>query len=131
VNSPSSGEGVMAGYSIINYKDKKIYYFDHTGLPERELIDNINAGIKMILETYDGEPILNLSNWTNTFGTNEVMDALKTDQQKDIYKKCKKIAVVGISGIKKILLNAINPLTGGKTRAFNTLEEAKEWLVAD
>ena len=44
-------------------------------------------------------------------------------------QKMTKIAVVGITGIKKIFLNVYNQFIGGKTKAFETEEEAKEWLV--
>jgi hypothetical protein len=41
-----------------------------------------------------------------------------------------KEAIVGVSsGAKKVLFNTYNRLMGGIGRAFDTEEEAKEWLI--
>ena len=38
-------------------------------------------------------------------------------------------AVVGIYGVRVIFLDVINRITGGNARPFETLEQAKDWLV--
>ena len=52
-----------------------------------------------------------------------------TLESKEIEKKIKKQAVLGITGAKKTLFDLFNSLTGNKTRTFNTEAEAKEWLI--
>ena len=40
-----------------------------------------------------------------------------------------KQAMLGIIGIKKVLLNTYNKITKSSLKAFNTKEEACEWLT--
>ncbi len=40
------------------------------------------------------------------------------------------MAIVGVTGIKAIFLNAINLFSKQDVRPFKTIEEAKEWLVS-
>jgi len=50
----------------------------------------------------------------------------------EVFKvKTEKGAVLGVTGIKKVLLNAYNMVAGEKLRAFDSEEEAKEYLVKD
>jgi len=39
-------------------------------------------------------------------------------------------AVVGVHGTRKVLLNAINSFSSTQIKAFDTVDEAKEWLVS-
>jgi hypothetical protein len=39
-------------------------------------------------------------------------------------------AVVGVTGLKQVIFNAVMKLSGRKLTAFNTLAEAKDWLAA-
>ncbi len=41
-----------------------------------------------------------------------------------------KEAVVGISGGKKILLKIVQSFTNMNLKVFDTLDEAKEWLIS-
>lgn len=41
-----------------------------------------------------------------------------------------KTAVLGVTGIKKILLNFVNKISSLGAKAFNTEEEAKEYLIS-
>ena len=42
----------------------------------------------------------------------------------------KKTAVLGITGVKKVLLNVVNKFTDVGAKSFNSDEEAKDWLVS-
>jgi len=42
-----------------------------------------------------------------------------------------KEAVVGVTGAKKILLRITQLFAGMQLRPFDTLEEAKEWLIQE
>ena len=115
---------------IITYKGKEILYFDHSGLGEDDLFNNVKAAFR-IEDEYKGKDILAIANWVDTTMTKETMDYVKSDEVVRINKKIKKTALLGFTGIKKIFLNVYNKLTGDKAKAFNTEEEAKEWLVQD
>jgi hypothetical protein len=91
----------MGNCTFIKYKNKEIIYLDHRGLKGPEL----------------------------TIAGDEVWKYLKTNEITEGMKRYKKFSVLGVSGMKKIMLNTYNAITGNKTKAFDSEEEAKEWLV--
>jgi len=78
------------------------------------------------------EKVLILTNAIETIPNTKTIGALR---EVAIYVNKKKLAgkesVVGITGIKKSLLNSINLLASSKNVPFDTLEEAKNYLVSD
>ncbi len=119
----------MAGYSIITHKGREILYFDQRGLSGKELLENIK-NCDQFIKNYNGAEALTLANFMDTYADEEVMNYLKSEESLEINKKVKKAAVVGITGIKKILLNAYNTFTGGKYKAFDSEEDAEEYLIS-
>ena len=116
------------------YKGKKILYLDYSSLkaanPEHKKI--ILEVIKMArdVSAQQKEPVLYLSDVTNTQANGEVMAALKefarfTNERKVVGKEC----VVGTNALQTVLLNAINLFSGGSIKPFATAEQAKEWLA--
>ena len=90
------------------------------------------GGLKKSSEVIMRQPkktVLDLMIVTGAKYNNEVINTIKKnsiDEEPHIIKS----AVVGIEGLKKIAFNAIIKFSGrDDTRAFNTIEEAKEWLV--
>jgi hypothetical protein len=124
-------EAFMPGCSIINYKNKEILYFDHRGLQGKELLKNIIDATKLLIEYQKtGKEAFTLANFTDTFATQEALDYLNSEEAKDAVKKCAKVTVVGITGIKKIFLQAYNNIMGNKAKLFNSEAEAKEYLIS-
>ena len=72
--------------------------------------------------------LLEIIDVTGSYASMEVLAEIK-----EIAKKTapfnKKKAMLGIGGAKKILLNSVNRIAGTSIRAFDTIEEAKDWLV--
>lgn len=64
----------------------------------------------------------------NSFANKDATDAFG-ESGKISKSLLKKTAVLGITGLKKILLNAVNRISSVEARAFNSEEEAKEWLI--
>lgn len=112
----------------INYKGKKVLYGDHTGLSGKNLVDNVIALTKKVIVSNE-KPVLVLSNFSDSYASKELMDYLHSEESK-LSANMSKVAVVGIVGIKKLLLNSYNQITRGNTKAFDTEEQAKEWLVS-
>jgi hypothetical protein len=67
---------------------------------------------------------------TGSYVVSEVVKELKRSGN-ETKPYIKKNAVVGITGTRKILLNAINAVTGLGSKPIDTVEEAKEWLILD
>lgn len=57
------------------------------------------------------------------------------DALKKVASSTKKVvsmyAVIGVTGLKKILFNSIKPFATNDLAAFDTVEEAKQWLAKD
>ena len=88
----------------------------------------VHKAAQMIVDSGKND-VLSLSDVTGCFFNNEIMEVLK-EQSKISMPLTKKAAVVGITGIKKILLNAVNAVNANARKPFDTIEEAKDWLVA-
>ncbi|CAA6807840.1 MAG: Unknown protein [uncultured Aureispira sp.] len=110
----------------IQYKGKEILYINYKGLTENQMIDTLNKAEQIILN--DNKPHLQLSNIVDAFATPGYMAAAKKFG-KNTEHLTSKSAIVGITGVKALLLRSYNFVSGDKLKAFNTEEEAKEYLV--
>lgn len=117
----------MAGYSIINHRGKEILYADYTGMSTEEILQLMDDATAFALK--ENRPLLRLSNMTDVFGVPAVIDRAKVSGKKTEHLTIRR-AVVGVPGAKKLLFNAFNRVTGNRAKAFDSLEEAKEWLVS-
>jgi hypothetical protein len=118
----------------ITHKGKQILYIDYTGLKtpkDTDIILKTIEAAKKIVENSQ-ENLLFLSNATDASTNIEVMNELKQFaaycKQKDIVKK---ECIIGIAGLKKVLLNAVNTFAKSSLKTFETLEEAKDWLISE
>lgn len=77
------------------------------------------------------QKVLSLSDFTGAFGSKEFMDESKRLSVEVLRAKTAKAAVVGITGIKKVLLKSFNAFTVNKLIPFDTKEEALDYLIAE
>ena len=113
----------------IEHKGKKIIHLDYTNLNSRDkesfylVLDEANEFIMSA-----GNDLLILVDIRDSFGDSEISKRMKVDGKMEkpyIHKE----AVVGITGVKKVLLKGINLFTNIGITPFETIEEAKDWLV--
>jgi hypothetical protein len=113
----------------IDRNGKKVLYIDFSSLVGAELIKLI----KEVDVTYEGQQpksLLIFFDYTDAYGNEEAMAELKKLSKKsDIYVK--KGAASGITGIKKILANAINTFVKTPFKLFDDKEKALAWLTED
>jgi hypothetical protein len=110
----------------IEYKGKEILFIDYRGVGLEESLETLEQAEKIIMGR--DEKVLLLVDTRDTFTSAEFMTRLK-ETGKRIEPFMEKQAIVGITGLKAILLDAYNRLAGLLLRPFSTQEEAKEWLV--
>jgi len=119
------------GARFIDYKGKEIYFVDYTHIKSTEEFLNVIKGTNAFREKVKAEGkrnILMLVDVTGSYIYGEVLDAIKMSGR--ISKELtQKEAVVGVTGAKKILLRIAQLFTGMQLHPFDTLEEAKEWLI--
>ncbi len=113
----------------LQHKDKKILYIKYGSLSKEEMLDQVFKATKMIVDNKNME-ILTLSDMRDCFVDEQFMETAKS-QGKISLPLTKKAAIIGIFGVKKLLLNAYNAFASKPRVLFNTIEEAKDWLVSN
>ncbi len=118
----------MSGFSLIQHKGKDILYVDYTGMTKEEVLKTMDDATAFALK--ENRPLLRLSNMTGVFAVKEVVEKAQYSGKVTNHLTIKR-AAVGITGAKKILLNAYNRVSGNSTRVFDTVEDAKDWLAGN
>lgn len=116
----------------IEHKGKIIRFTDFSGLKGLDFLEAIRDSEAEDLKTFAEAGTKNnlvLLDYTNTVISSDVAQALRASGNKtrDLVSK---VAVLGITGIKKTLLNLANQVTGNKMTAFDTKEQALDWLAS-
>ncbi len=120
----------MAGTSEIEYQGKKMFCLSVAGLQlsEKKLVAQLLDSAKKEIRKHPQKSLLVITDVTNTGYDTEVATMFK-DYAAHNTPFVKASAVVGISGLQKIILRAIITLTGRDFYLAATIEEAKEWLA--
>jgi hypothetical protein len=121
------------GARFIEYKGREIYFVDYSYIKSTEEFVKVIKGTNAFREKVKAEGkrnILMLVDVTGSYVYGEALEALKMSGRltKELTKK---EAIIGISGAKKILLRITQLFTGMQLRPFDTLVEAKEWLIQE
>jgi hypothetical protein len=121
------------GVQFITFKGKEIYFVDYSHIKSNEEFLAIIKGTNAFREKVKSEgkhDLLMLVDITGSFVYGEVLDEIKKAGKftKEITRK---EAVVGVTGGKKILLQIVQIFTKMNFKVFDTVEDAKEWLVAE
>ena len=111
----------------ITHKGKKILYINYSGLEINEQLNLIREATGILLESGSKEN-LTLTDVRDGKVTQKFIDFAK-EMSKKSTPVTKKAAVVGVEGIRKVLLQAVNRFSGSARKPFGTIEEAKDWLV--
>jgi hypothetical protein len=122
----------MNGTSEIEYKGKKIFIIDNSGLEGDAVIKNTASGKKKIINSGNKDARL-IVDMTGVIVTREI-DTEMTQLGKETLPFVKKNAIVGMAlGAKKWLALAFFKSTEKQTdqKVFQTVEEAREWLIKD
>jgi hypothetical protein len=110
---------------ILQYKGKEIVYGDFTGL-RGEDFRAVAEAHEALSAQCTGKELLHLINLTNSYLDGDLRKhAAEMLERLTAKGYTVKTASVGISGIQRIILNAVKK----DMHAAKTLEEAKEWLV--
>jgi hypothetical protein len=112
----------------LTHKGKDILYEDYTNLTGEQIARLVPA-ITKITEEKDYKDILLLIDLSNSFANKDATNAFG-ESGKISKDRLKKTAVLGITGVKKVLLNFVNKVSSVDAKPFNTEEDAKEYLVS-
>ena len=113
----------------VHHNGKKILRVDYSDLKGDELLDPISR----VWDFYQDETpgtVLSMAIFNNTFANDSVVNAFK-----ELTKKTKsydrKSANVGISGIKKLFVQAVSAFSGIELKVFQEENDALDWLATD
>jgi len=111
------------------HKGKKVFYADYSHMNSEELRAEV-ALVEPVLCLMPKNSVLSLADVRGTYGTTDAMTILKGITAKTKLHVHKR-AVVGVIGVQKILLKALNQFSGQETVAFDSVDKALDWLVED
>ena len=111
----------------IEHKGKPILVNDLKGLTDKEIAEQMIKYEKVILDMKETH-IHVLSDITNaTFGPSSMSELKRIAISTKPFVS--KYAIVGITGIKSVLFNAVRQFAKKNLDSFKTIEEAKDWLI--
>jgi hypothetical protein len=118
-----------ARMSWIDYKGKEILYDDYSGLTGDEMAKLIPVITHLTFES-GKKDILLIVDVSNGYANKAAVSQF--GESGNISKHLlTKTAVLGITGVKKILLNVVNTITSLNAKPFSSAEEAKEYLISE
>lgn len=115
------------GAEWIQHKGKKILLIKYGGLKPSEMLDLVYQATQMIVDAKSTE-VLSLTDFRGCFANNEFVE-LSKKQGLISLPLTKKAAIVGVTGVKVVLLNAVNAFAPHPRVPFDTIEKAVDWLV--
>lgn len=117
----------MSKVYFIGHKGKEILFIDFSNCELDEIFPIIEES-KTIIKSKPKNSLLTLTNISNTNFNENISDAFK---EYTIHNKpyVKAGAVVGVTGLKKIVYMAVAKFSGRTLTLFDDIEQAKNWLV--
>lgn len=119
------------------HKNKEILLGDYSNITNQEeyikIIRQATAkSVKEIKTRYENpdHAVLMLIDIRDSIIGTETLSVFKENAKK-IKPYIKKVAVLGIHGVRKILLESVVWFSGLDAKPFDSQEEAKDWLVSD
>ncbi len=115
----------------IEYKDKKIFYQDFSGLfynsaaVKAELVE-----VQEIVVSQPKDSVLVLTDLRDTQVGGDLISVMNTASART-KDHVHKTAVLGVTGIKRTLGDMLTRITGQSLMYFDNELDAKEWLVRD
>ncbi|MBN1812830.1 MAG: hypothetical protein JXA14_13425 [Anaerolineae bacterium] len=115
----------------ITHKGERIFFVDlssfgrHPDAFREELV-----GVEAVAYQQPEGSLLVLTDVRDTVVSSEVMNVAKESSARTA-KYIRKEAILGMSGIRQVLLDAISRFSGRQFAAFDDIETAKDWLVSD
>jgi len=120
---------IMKNPEIIVHRGKSIYYMDFSGLrDEREIKQIIDKSAAFIRSQPEGS-VLTLTNLQGMHFNSTIKDMFSTFISGN-KPHIKASAVVGLSGLQRIIYNGIMKITRRNIRSIDNLNVAKDWLVS-
>ncbi len=113
----------------MEHQGKQILLADYSGLSGEELAETFKAAVEAV-NARPGKTLV-LSDFTGAVVDTKFMGLAKELGKPKGERKATRMAAVGLSGLKPILLTGYNLATGAEMKPFDTREAALAWLVGE
>ena len=114
--------------SWIEHNGKEILYIDYSGLYDEDLV-NATFEVNDFFKKLGKHELLILVDVRNSYANEKwTVDALKKNAT-IARPYSKKTAVIGVTKTQDIILTVVNMFSRLGVKPFNTVEEAKDWLI--
>lgn len=113
---------------FIDSQGVKIFYIDFTNLIKEEEIEAVINESKTLIRSRPKKSMINLANIEGMHFNGRIKE-LFVEYVKGNADFVQHSAIVGVSGLKRIVFNGIMKMTGRDVRCLDTVEDAKRWLV--
>ena len=114
---------------MINHQGVNIYYIDFSNLSSAAEVDQLMKESKSFIRSQKPASMITLANIEGMHFTGDIKE-LFTEFVSGNKPYVKASAIIGVSGLKQIVFNAIVKMTGREIRAFENVNVAKDWLAA-
>lgn len=118
----------MPGAQFVSHRGKSIFHIDFRGCSAEQALPII-ADAKKRVAALPPASVLVLTDITGAHYNERIVEALKglAAANKPFVKAS---AVVGVTGIRKVIFQAIKIFSSRQMDLFDTEREAKDWLAA-
>ncbi len=112
----------------VTYKGKQIITIDYTGMDENSILSHMQIYFDAIR---DEPEVRNLTKFPDHIFSKEFRENAREMEIKNTSNKKVKIALLGINKSQKANVSTYSFFTKVKAQAFDSEEEAMEWLASD
>jgi hypothetical protein len=116
----------------MDYKGKRVFFADYSGFGSET--EALRQEVEQAVEVLVKEPaksVLVISSFEETISSVTNLNVIRQTVQRANYAVLKR-ALLGVGGVRRIFLTTFNNVLGDtKVAAFDTQEQALDWLVSN
>ncbi len=113
---------------FIESQGVNIFYIDFSNLRSEPEIEAVLNESKQQIRSSTEKSMINLANVEGMHFNNRIKD-LFVEYVKGNSKFVKHSAIIGVTGLKRIVFNGVMKLSGRDVKCLDSIDEAKNWLV--
>jgi hypothetical protein len=118
----------MVKMETVIHKGKKILSIDLSGLSEKEVENSVDSIIDTVVRQGSGNPLLVLIDVTGIKISSTIIKILN-NRAEEVLTCLEAVAVVGLRGMKKMLLEMAAPALPLRVKTLKDPESAVRWLI--
>lgn len=119
----------MAKIEVREIKGTKLIIINFANLKKESEIIDVMKEAAPIIRSSSLNSLYTIADISGMHFNNKIRDVFSDFANKN-KPYVKATAISGVSGLQGFMINIINKITGRNMRSFSSIDEAKDWLVA-